>query len=246
MGFKERIKSYLEWLEHGKTLADLLIAAGGGTIVRAALHRFTQIPSEWITPIWLLSAGILMLLLVRLGKGMGRMPNGQQGTSLIQTSSTKGLTVPPSDMWNYQEFFRTAYISPLQAEIEQRFGTAANAAEPNNREAFLLKVLGIGAVAYVYDTVWWSIYGSQLLFLLELNRRQGLLPASKAREYYEKPKSDFPNIYSTYAFDSWVTYMVSQVLIVRHPSDMIEITQRGKDFLKYLLHWGKDATAKKL
>jgi hypothetical protein len=109
----------------------------------------------------------------------------------------------------------------------------------------LLKVIGIGGVAYVYDTIWWNIYASQLLSLLELNRSHGMLPANKAREFYDKAKNDFPKFYSTYSFDGWAAYMVNQILIIRHASDMIEITQRGKDFLKYLLHWGKEANVKR-
>ncbi|HZW95703.1 MAG TPA: hypothetical protein VFF64_22335 [Candidatus Eremiobacteraceae bacterium] len=242
--WKDRLKGFFEWLEHGKTVAELLIAFGGGALVRAVLHRFTQIPNEWITPIWLLSAGLVMLLLVWIGQKIGHP--GQQGTSLVQTGSPKGLTAPPPGVWDYQDFFRTAYISPMQAEVEQRMSTTANAAQPNDREAFLLKVIGIGSIAYTYDTVWWSIYGSQLMFLLELNRRQGMLPASKAREYYDKAKSEFPEAYAAYSFDNWATFMVNNILIVRHASDMIEITQRGKDFLKFLLHWGKEASLKKL
>lgn len=33
-------------------------------------------------------------------------------------------------------------------------------------------------------------------------------------------------------------------LLVEHPSQMLEITHRGKDFLKYLTHWGADISKK--
>ena len=33
--------------------------------------------------------------------------------------------------------------------------------------------------------------------------------------------------------------------VIRHPSDMIEITVAGKDFLKYLLHRGREADQRK-
>ena len=117
MGWKVKVKSFLEWLEDGKTVAELLIAFGGGALVRAALHRFTQIPSEWITPIWLVSAGLVMLVFLWVGKKLA--PSGQQSTSLAQTGSRTGLTAPPSEVWDYQDFFRVAYISPMQADVEQ-------------------------------------------------------------------------------------------------------------------------------
>ena len=41
--------------------------------------------------------------------------------------------------------------------------------------------------------------------------------------------------------DLWLGYLITTQLMIRYPSDMIEITERGKGFLKYLLHWGRDA-----
>ena len=40
--------------------------------------------------------------------------------------------------------------------------------------------------------------------------------------------------------------MTSQVLLVVHPSNMVEITLRGKDFLKYLLHYGREPDQRSL
>jgi hypothetical protein len=185
-----------------------------------------------------------MALFVFIGNRLRKQQ--QSVTTLAQTPSAATLANPPVSAWDYHDFFRTAYYSPLQSDVEKRMSDAASIADPNNRETFLLKVLGIGAISYTYDTIWWTIYGSQLAFLLDLNQHQGRLPASRAREYYDKAKAEFPNIYLTYTFDNWLSFMAGQILIFRHPSEMIEITQRGKDFLKYLLHWGKDPSVKKL
>jgi len=38
-----------------------------------------------------------------------------------------------------------------------------------------------------------------------------------------------------------MNYMVTQQLVVKHPTDMIEITHRAKDFLKYIAHWSHTA-----
>lgn len=243
MALWNKAKNWLEWAQLAKFVADLLVSAASWKVVKTMLGHVPQVSTDWASALSLFSAGIVLWLIVWWQQQYGRK-SGQQGTGLVQANSKTGLTAPPSDVWDYKDFFRLAYISPMQADIEQRISTAANAAQPNNREAFLLKVIGIGAIAYTYDTIWWSIYGSQLLFLLDLNRHHGMLPVNKAREYYDKAKNDFPQVYSTYSFDGWVTYMVSQLLIIRYASDMIEITHRGKDFLKYLLHWGKEADAK--
>jgi len=74
--------------------------------------------------------------------------------------------------------------------------------------------------------------------LMELNRRNGIMPVSDARPFYEQGVKDFPDMYLNYTFDQWLEFLKQNDLLIRHPSDILEITIRGKDFLKYLTHWG--------
>ncbi len=87
MAFKDSIKSALEWLEHGKTLFDLVVAIGGGAIVRALLHEFTQIPKIWITPIWLLSSAAFFWALWKM------LGHGVASQSTIQSTLTSTALV---------------------------------------------------------------------------------------------------------------------------------------------------------
>jgi hypothetical protein len=63
--------------------------------------------------------------------------------------------------------------------------------------------------------------------------------------YYDKAAVDYPNLYPKYSFEQWLNYLMSEQLLIRHPSDMLEITHKGRDFLKYLAHWGRDINVKK-
>src|SRR5437588_220660 len=86
----------------------------------------------------------------------------------------------------------------------------------------------------------WPKNQSQLAALAELNSR-GLIPVADLRKHYDKAVLDYPNVYSNYSFDQWMDFMKSRMLIARYPSQMVELSFNGKDFLKYLAHVGRDA-----
>lgn len=160
-------------------------------------------------------------------------------------SASKVLATASSN-FDAADYFRRAYYSTLQEEAEANVRRAAQENQPNDREGFYAKLIGVGLTAYIYDTIWWAIFRSQLLFLIELNRKNGLLPLSDAKVFYDQAAGDFPTEYKSIPFDDWLSYMKNQILIIRHPSDMAEITMRGKDFLKYLVHCGRDADQRRL
>ena len=69
---REKVKEFLEWLEHAYFVGFILIALGAGRAVNALLITFTGMPELWRTPIWLLSAGLVMTCLVALGNHFRR------------------------------------------------------------------------------------------------------------------------------------------------------------------------------
>lgn len=81
--------------------------------------------------------------------------------------------------------------------------------------------------------------------LLDMNGKNGWIALSDAKNYYDKAAVEYPAIYSQYSFEQWTAFMKGQQLILQHPSNMLEITVRGKDFLKYLTHWGRYAEARR-
>jgi len=89
------------------------------------------------------------------------------------------------------------------------------------------------------STRWFTIFGSQLEALLELNSR-GLIPVADLKKHYDKAAVGYPKTYINYSFEQWLNYMQSRMLIARYPSQMVELSYNGKDFLKYLAHVGRD------
>jgi hypothetical protein len=150
----------------------------------------------------------------------------------------------PNITFNANEMFRHAYYSPLTAEVEHNIQVIAAQSNPTDHEAFYARFIGIGLISYIHDTTWHTIFKSQIFMLRELNSKNSL-PLLGVKQFYDQAVVDYPEIYQEYPFERWLAYMKGEQLLVHHPSDMLEISNRGKDFLKYLAHWGRDANAKR-
>lgn len=149
----------------------------------------------------------------------------------------------PAMVFNAQQFFALAYYSPLTAESEKNIKIVAQQYSPNDREAFYVRFIGVGIVAYLHDVSWFTIYGSQLKAMEEMNSR-GLIPIVDIRKYYDKAVADYPKTFENYSFDQWLEFMKSRLLIAVYPSQMVELSWGGKDFLKYMAHMGWNANNK--
>jgi hypothetical protein len=191
-------------------------------------------------PVWAVW-GILFLLsaeaFVWVAKSQRRVG---QGAALSQTESSRVSLVTSTANFDAVTFFRLAYHSPLTEEAEANIRKAAADNQPSDKEGFYAKFIGVGLIAYIYDMIWSSIFKSQLLALLELNRKNGHLPLADIKSFYNQAAASRPEYYVRYTFDQWLSYMKSQLLLIVYPSNMVEITLRGKDFLKYLLHNGRE------
>ena len=230
-----------QWQQmRGNIKWDLLKLAGASVITAAYLflQKLRHLSLDWLVAVGLFVVSLVAFLYL----GRARRNVGQ--SSSTQNSAT-ALTVGARP-FDATEFFRRSYYSPLQSEIETNVRTAAIHNQPNDRDGFYVKLLAVGLISYNYDMIWSNIFKSQLLALLELNRQNGLLPLAAFKTYYDQAALSDPTPYAHYSFDQWLAFMQSQLLIIRHPSDMVEITHRGKDFLKYLLHWGRESDQRRL
>jgi hypothetical protein len=240
MGWIKKTITALKWMELAKFVFDLLVAIGSLKLAKKVLSYIPQISPDWATIIaWFVAAGVLFFLIWRQER---QLRSYQQ----VMSNASTALTNIPSPKMATKDFFRLAYYSPLQSEVEANLRKAAIEAQPNDVAGYYLKLLAVGIIAYGYDQLWWLIFKSQLLALLELNRNAGLLPLDKIKKFYDDAVAKSPKQYANCSFDEWFNYLTSNTLLFRHPSDMVEITVRGKDFLKYLLHWGREPELRRL
>ena len=166
-----------------------------------------------------------------------------KGLMAVATGSPQPLSPPV--LFDAANYFRTAYHSLLTEDVEKRIRIAAEQNKPYcSPEDFYTKFIGTGLVAYIHDITWAYIFKSQILMLTELNRRGGFLPISDAQAFYHQAVTDYPNIYTNYSFQQWMNFMLEQGLFIAHPSNMLEITVRGRDFLAYSGHNSRTADQK--
>ena len=201
--------------------------------------------------IWAILLSLSLLMFVWLMRSMKSAPVTQQS----QTTQPPGTIVPgiptlsallgqnPQIDFDAKKFFALAHYSPVTAEIEKNIKTIAQQNSPNDKEAFYARFIGVGVVAYQHDVTWFTIYGSQLAALEELNSR-GLIPVADLKKHYDKAVADYPTTYANYSFEQWLSYMHSRMLTATYPSKMIELSFNGKDFLKYLAHVGRNVHGK--
>jgi hypothetical protein len=231
MAWLAKAKNTLEWLQLAKFVGDLLVAMASWKVVKKLLTHVPHVSEDWASVISLLAAALILFGLV-----WWQQRTSKSGQKQAVQDATNSLVTSPAK-FDATAFFQQSYASPLQAETESNIRAAAIQNQPNDREGFYAKFIAIGIFAYLYDMVWASIYRSQLLLLMELNRR--MLSLAEVKSYYDKAASDNPTHYANYSFDQWLDFMKSRILLIQYPSQMFEITVRGKDFLKYLTHWGR-------
>ncbi len=231
--FKWALLAAMWWLvvTFGKRMLQLIPNISGGAVTAILLCLSLAVF------LWLAKALKMPRQISPTSLQPSRQPSPSSFPSL---SSLSGQT--PNVTFNAREWFRYAYYSPLTAEIENNIKIAAEQNQPGDHESFYARFIGVGLVGYMHDITWAYIFKSQLWLLMELNRKN--LPIADAKAYYDKAVAEYPQVYKNYPFQDWLNYMESQQLIIRHPSDMLEITHKGKDLLRYLAHWGRDANAK--
>lgn len=155
--------------------------------------------------------------------------------------AAQAIAVNPGVNFNFDNYFRLSHTSQLTTGTANDVKGLVAQQHPHDREDTLAKFIGIGFWAYSHDMTWAQVYKSQLLTLTDLNSRGGYMPLSDARGHYDKAVPQHPDIYPAYSFDDWLNFMKREQLLIQHPSNMLEITTRGRDFLKYLTHWGRSA-----
>jgi len=212
--------------------------------------------SDWMVwTIIVLVSAVAFMLVAKLEKKPRLEVKAEPAASASQTPTQPPAIIPgiptlsgllgqsPDISFDAKKFFALAYYSPVTAETEKNIKIIAQQNSPNDKEAFYARFIGVGVVACQHDGTWLTIFGSQLAVLAELNSR-GLIPVIELKKHYDKAVIDYPKTYVNYSFENWMNYMKSRMLIARYPSEMVELSFNGKDFLKYLAHMGLNVNGK--
>jgi hypothetical protein len=230
----KELRSHAKW-EVVRVVGALMFAGA-----YPLLQKFRHLEWDW----WVFGGLFVVSFVLLIISGRRGRPNQMHSQSAQDSSAffpAVSTLVPGSPAPNFDAgtFFKHAYYSPLTAEVEKNIRLIADHNQPNDRDGFMAKFIGVGLMAYLHDITWFTIFKSQFLMLLDMNAKNGRLRLADAKVCYDKAAVEYPQIYSRYSFEQWMAYMAEQQLLLRYPSDMLEITFRGKDFLKYSTHWGR-------
>lgn len=250
--FSKSLKDKLDWVSHGKLVFDLLSSAAAFHGAHAMLVVFHVAPI-WFPALEWSSAAVAFGAVMYATRNFSLAPKqvSPPETSLAISMPSNALLRalrPDPGKFDSHEFFRTAFYSCLQDVSANSFKAEAERVRPNDKESFYLDVLAVGSLGIHYNDLFTALYRSQLRAMLELNSKFGHLPVDGFRKYYDEAALEFSEDYKrlNITFDEWMKFLVDSAFIIIHPSKMVEITVKGKDFLKYLLHWGKTEQFKRL
>ncbi len=134
---------------------------------------------------------------------------------------------------------RNIYVTPIVQEQESliRADIERLKISPSELSDLLIKHLAVTQLALRAETVYRTIFGSQITLLKTANM---LGPRSRAQllQFYEETKVKFPALYGAYSFEQYLHYLTSQGLLLEQPAGQYVITVAGKEFLKWLAEIG--------
>ncbi len=88
-----------------------------------------------------------------------------------------------------------------------------------------------------FENIHAIIFGSQISLLQDLN--VGItMNMIRVKSFFEKAANVSPLIYAEYKFEGWLEFIRSRGLI-QIEKDNVRITDKGRDFLKYIIQTGK-------
>ncbi|MDE1895804.1 MAG: hypothetical protein KGH91_01885 [Rhodospirillales bacterium] len=124
-------------------------------------------------------------------------------------------------------------LSPAASEIKLGLQDDLKRFSSEQYTEVLLDDLARARLQIGHEITYRKAFGSQLLFLRELNST-GAIPIEIARDYFEKQTKSFVQFYKEYGFDGWLTFLIRNGLI-SHLHGKVEITPIGNDFVQYLV-----------
>ncbi len=88
-----------------------------------------------------------------------------------------------------------------------------------------------------FETLYLTIWGSQILVLMRLNQSE--LDVAAIREVYDQGEKASPSTYGQYSLDKYIDFLTGQGLIQDVGGNRYRITLKGRTFLLFLTNEGK-------
>lgn len=213
------------------------------------LDFLKQLATSW--PFVALILGGVLIFIVRkklpgLFDRLTGLNVGQSGVAISAAAASAGqldTRAPESglapDIIRRLEELRNVPLTPIIQEQEQIIRADIDRLHLGQDELndILIRHLAIVQLLYRAETIYRSIFGSQISILKSANTL-GNRTRQQLMEFYEKAKEQFPQLYQTYSFDQYLHYITTQQLLVEETPGSFVITMAGKEFLKWITEMG--------
>jgi hypothetical protein len=156
----------------------------------------------------------------------------------------KGLVIntaaPTAPLSTRLQTLQAVGVSPIAVEQASIIRRDLETLGINQTETIDLLIKHLAATQLVHraEVVYRTIFGSQIAILKFLNTNRRGLPKDRLLNVYDRVKAQFPVLYSTYTFEQYLSYMVSQGLILSETVDQFTLTIAGREFLKWMADMG--------
>jgi len=124
--------------------------------------------------------------------------------------------------------FDNQLLAQIEARITELIPRSAE------RERTLTRYTATFGIAYLFEKIYGMIWGSQLSALQFLNSSAGGADVDDLRPFYEKSvaQTRIPNE----TFERWLSFLLAH--LVAQQGTRVEITLKGREFLKYVIDQG--------
>jgi hypothetical protein len=221
-----KIELFFTWLERGNTVVTIFISLGIGKLLQTILSARSKIPEGYSTAVWLLASGLVMAIVIYVA---GILRRRQPKITQAISAEASGARLDIIDQ------FYKAHDGPLMEEFEAAIRKYVEKYKSGQeKDSFFVRSLATVIIVAFFDETWNVIFGSQILVLEHLNKTMAKM--EDLYPYYQKELDKRPQ----YSFESWFGFLKNSVLITQDGYN-IGITVRGKEFLKYLVNFGRTA-----
>ena len=147
----------------------------------------------------------------------------------------------PAKFSSVDDFYRT-YDNVMLRESEDNVRALASKYRPGEeRERFLIRNTATLIVLATFEWTWWNIFQSQVRALQQLNTKTCQI--EDLRHFFEQGKAATPSLYESRSFEVWLAFMRTHILILEQ-GESVQITVRGKEFLKYIIQCNYDTNTR--
>lgn len=195
-------------------------------------------PDFLIWPAVALILGLIALLLFK--------PAIEKKIACISRAGKDGLSFekpqggdignPPSLLPFIEIMRQPVYITALEEEqkIKQQLGESGLKTD-EDKTPVLTRALANTRVELEFNKIAQIIFGSQITLLVEIVGSKVGIQKSQAEVVFEQAQKTYPDLHANRNFSEWFSYLRVCNLAIITTDDQVDITQVGKDFLKYLV-----------